>query len=273
MAEFPALPIYTDALLGDTQHLSLEELGAYLKLLFIAWRTAECALPDDDLRLARMLGITRRKWASLRPSIEPFWMVQDGFWRQKRLTKTRLKVAKKSSDNRKAAERRWGHKPLKTNMGGDANAYAEPDANAFLTKTKTNIEDTSVSSNPPYPPNPAKPSKPRKRSAVVLPEWVPKEQWEGFVKMRKARNRPLTNRAIKLVIDRLQELKEEGHLPEEALDMATERGWFTVYPPKEWNNGKRSLERGCGANGGEYRRSIGLEMLWDAASDAGLDRQ
>ena len=39
MADFPALPFFTDAYLGDTQHLTLEEHGAYQKLLYIAWRS------------------------------------------------------------------------------------------------------------------------------------------------------------------------------------------------------------------------------------------
>lgn len=32
MAEFPALPLWTDAYIGDTAHLTNEEHGVYLRL-------------------------------------------------------------------------------------------------------------------------------------------------------------------------------------------------------------------------------------------------
>ena len=95
MAEYPAMPLFTDAYLGDTHHLTLEESGAYLKLLMIAWRTPGCCLPDDDKRLATMLGVTIKRWRErLRPVIEPFWIVEDGKWTQKKQQKVRKKVKK-----------------------------------------------------------------------------------------------------------------------------------------------------------------------------------
>lgn len=127
MAEFPAMPFMTDAYLGDTMHLSLEEHGAYLKLLFIAWRTPSCLLPKDDARIATMLGITRGKWAKLKPTIMAFWTETEHGFEQKKLNKIREKVRERSAKNRESAERRWADKPLKSKGTGDANA----DANAM----------------------------------------------------------------------------------------------------------------------------------------------
>ena len=93
MADYPCLPLWTDAYLGDTMHLNLEQHGAYLKLLMIAWRDNDCSLPADDLKIARMLGITRRKWESLRTHIMPFWTLEDGRFYQKKLTLQRQKVS------------------------------------------------------------------------------------------------------------------------------------------------------------------------------------
>lgn len=118
----PAIPLFGDAYLADTRHLSLEEHGAYLQLLMIAWRSPNCALPDDDARLARMLGVTGKKWATLRPSVMAFWTLTVDGWEQKRLSKERRFVAKKSEHNRDAANARWNDKPLKTHEAVDANA-------------------------------------------------------------------------------------------------------------------------------------------------------
>jgi hypothetical protein len=44
LAEFPALPLFTDAILADTAHLSHEEFGAYMRILILMWRTPECRI-------------------------------------------------------------------------------------------------------------------------------------------------------------------------------------------------------------------------------------
>jgi uncharacterized protein YdaU (DUF1376 family) len=122
MKKAPALPLFGDAYLADTRHLSLEEHGAYLQLLLIAWRTEGCALPNDDARIARMLGVTPKKWAKLKPSIMAFWELTDAGWQQKRLLKERRFVAKKSEQNAESANARWNAKSLENNGADDANA-------------------------------------------------------------------------------------------------------------------------------------------------------
>lgn len=118
----PAIPFFGDAYMADTRHLSLEEHGAYMLLLMIAWRSADCALPDDDKRIAQMLGITAPKWRKLKPSIMEFWTLKEGRWTQARLTKERAFVTKKSKQNADAANARWSGKSLKNNKRANANA-------------------------------------------------------------------------------------------------------------------------------------------------------
>lgn len=88
MSQAPSLPLFCDAYLADTMHLSLEEHGAYLKLLMITWRNNGQPLPDENERMARMLGVTLGRWRDrLRPALAPFFDLSDGTWRQKRLEK------------------------------------------------------------------------------------------------------------------------------------------------------------------------------------------
>jgi uncharacterized protein YdaU (DUF1376 family) len=120
----PAMPLFGDAYMADTRHLSLEEHGAYLSLLMIAWRTDGCRLPDNDKRLSQMLGITGTRWAKIKPAIMAFWTRTSDGWEQKRLLKERQFVSKKSEQNSDAANARWNNKPLKSNDTADANASA-----------------------------------------------------------------------------------------------------------------------------------------------------
>lgn len=130
MSRAGAIPYFGDAYMADTRHLTLEEHGAYHLLLLIAWRSPNCALPDDDKRLCQMLGVTPKKWAALKPTVMSFWTRCEHGWEQKRLTKERRWVEEKSRKNKASAEARWGDKPLENSDGGDANASPNADADA-----------------------------------------------------------------------------------------------------------------------------------------------
>ncbi|WP_108462243.1 DUF1376 domain-containing protein [Devosia naphthalenivorans] len=151
MAQFPALPLWTDAYLSDTRHLSAEQHGAYLLLLMEAWRRPSCSLPDDDEMLARLACMSGDRWALNRDTIMTFWKL-DGRkkeWTQSRLTDERSYVAEKSRSQRDKAASRW-----KTKTKGDAVAMPEgmpehmPEAcrSDAPTPTPTVREDTNVSS-------------------------------------------------------------------------------------------------------------------------------
>lgn len=100
MAEFPALPLFTDAYLADTRHLTAEEHGAYLLLLMYAWRTRGCALRDDDRYLARVIGVSAYRWRRLKPVLMEFFTIEDGLWRQKKLTDVYRGVESRVQKNR-----------------------------------------------------------------------------------------------------------------------------------------------------------------------------
>lgn len=58
MAEFPALPLWTDAWVADTKHLTWLERGTYHDLLVLMWRSPGCRIPNDDHWLAKRLGMS-----------------------------------------------------------------------------------------------------------------------------------------------------------------------------------------------------------------------
>lgn len=95
MAEFPALPIWTDAWLSDTRHLTAAEHGAYFLLIITAWRTHDCALPNEDKLLARWTAMDARTWQRHKNTILAFWELgEDQKWRQAKLCDVRKDVEK-----------------------------------------------------------------------------------------------------------------------------------------------------------------------------------
>lgn len=122
------MPFFCDAYLGDTMDLSLEEHGAYLKLLMVTWRNNGQPLPDDDKRMARILGVSVSRWVNkIRPALTRFFLIENGSWRQLRLEKEWQFVQKFSAKQSANVNERW-----KKNR--DAKSLEE-----------NNTEDTNVS--------------------------------------------------------------------------------------------------------------------------------
>jgi uncharacterized protein YdaU (DUF1376 family) len=121
MAQFPMLPLYTDAFIGDTTHLSTIEVGAYFLMLLAAWRSHDCALPNDDKSLRRITRMTGHSWAQSRATLLAFWTSgEDGRLHQKRLLQERKKAKLLSQIQRERALKRWHGKPLTENDSADA---------------------------------------------------------------------------------------------------------------------------------------------------------
>lgn len=81
------LPVWIDAFLRDTQHLSPDEVGAYLLILMAMWSRAGCDFPDDDRRLARLCRVSPRLWKTrIGPALRPFFETAGGLLISKRLS-------------------------------------------------------------------------------------------------------------------------------------------------------------------------------------------
>lgn len=133
MAEFPALPLWTDAYLGDTTHLTTIEHGAYLLLLMTAWRTKDCCLPDDDRLLARYARCNAAQWKRLRPILADFFKIENGTWMQSRLSDEREAVKRFRENQSEKGKKGGTAKSLKYNsrhLAGAGNGQAGAEAGA-----------------------------------------------------------------------------------------------------------------------------------------------
>lgn len=94
---------------ADTAHLSAEEHGAYLRLLFNYWRSGPPK--DDDRVLSRVAGMTIDEWAEVRPMVEPYFEVLHGQWIHWRtddeLQSAYEAIEKSSRAGKTAAKARW----------------------------------------------------------------------------------------------------------------------------------------------------------------------
>ena len=106
MAELPILPLKTDALIADTSHMTPEQFGAYMRLLCAMWRHG-ATLPDDPKELARIVGLTPRRWQRIAEQVLRPCQKSGGILSQKRLTSTWLHVQEMREKRATAALKRW----------------------------------------------------------------------------------------------------------------------------------------------------------------------
>lgn len=106
------MQLYVSDYLGDTRHLSCEQHGAYLLLLMTMWN-AGGSLPDDDVKLARIVGLSVKKWKAIRDDVIAFFTTTDGLIGHNRMTKELQKSEAKSHSRASAGARGGRAKALK----------------------------------------------------------------------------------------------------------------------------------------------------------------
>jgi uncharacterized protein YdaU (DUF1376 family) len=134
MSKAPAMPMYWDAYLGDTTHLTTEEHGAYLLLLAAMWRR-DGSVPDDDKDNARIIGLTPAKWRKIKVRLVntiPGFYVSGGVVSQKNLQKIWKNTQEKIAKNRENGAK--GGRPV-SNENKDmakANGYVSDNPNQSI---------------------------------------------------------------------------------------------------------------------------------------------
>jgi len=86
----------------------------------------------------------------------------------------------------------------------------------------------------------------------VLPDWVEKEVWDDFMKMRaRIKNSPLTEYGKKLLVNDLEKLKNQGNDPIRVIEESIKHGWKGFFPLNEKrNDGEKQ-------NGSEFSAAAG----------------
>ncbi|EFQ6907328.1 DUF1376 domain-containing protein [Escherichia coli] len=82
MAALPYMQLYIADYLADTMHLSAEEHGAYLLLMFNYWQTGK---PIPKNRLAKIARLTNERWADVEPSLREFFCDNGDEWMHLRI--------------------------------------------------------------------------------------------------------------------------------------------------------------------------------------------
>lgn len=129
MAALPYMQLYVADYLADTAHLTTEEHGAYLLLLFSYWQTGKSLRGD---RLASVARLSNERWNDVEPTLKEFFHVDEGMWMHFRVEADLEKVDSKSKKNSDA---------------GKASAKAKALAKQALKDSPPTNDETTVATN------------------------------------------------------------------------------------------------------------------------------
>lgn len=174
MAERPFMQLYGSDLVGDTLHLSAEQIGAYMLLLIAMWN-AGGSLPHDDTKLARIARLTPAKWQKISDDLIALFDVLDGTVSHKRQQKEIKKMNEKREKNAASGSLGGKAKALKDKGVGLANA----------TETLQRKPGIVRATPEPYPERKKEePSAPRKRASRLPPEWAPSDDDKAWLRSK-----------------------------------------------------------------------------------------
>jgi len=148
MADIPVLPIWVTKYEGNTSHLSLEEDGAYTRLLRLSWVTPFCQMPADDDWIMRRMRVDRATFDRVvRPILSEFFYKEDGAWKNRKLQEVFTDSVSKYEGRARGGKAAAKTKALKTHGKGVSAAQREHDANVMQPEPEPEPDPASLAAS------------------------------------------------------------------------------------------------------------------------------
>ncbi|EKY8071260.1 DUF1376 domain-containing protein [Escherichia coli] len=241
MAALPYMQLYIADYLADTMHLSAEEHGAYLLLMFNYWQTGK---PIPKNRLAKIARQTNERWADVEPSLQEFFCDNGEEWVHLRieedLASVREKLTKKSAAGKASVQARRSRKEAdvqkkqERNLTGvqtDVEVVFEHDVNTKATNKDT---DKDLKTDPPLnPPRGNRGVKKFDPLDIALPNWISVSLWREWVEFRQALRKPIrTEQGANGAIRELEKFRQQGFSPEQVIRHSIANEYQGLFAPK-----------------------------------------
>ncbi|MGV6394532.1 DUF1376 domain-containing protein [Pseudomonas caspiana] len=149
MAALPYIQLYVADYLADTMHLTTEEHGAYLLLIFNYWQTGK---PIPKSRLARIARLPNERWISVEVSLNEFFNDNGNEWEHKRIEQDLDAVhstqSQRSAAGKASAEARKQRKQTKSQRESNDRSNS---VEGSYEQNPTNIDTDTDTEEPPPP--------------------------------------------------------------------------------------------------------------------------
>lgn len=218
MAALPYMQLYVADYLADTQHLTTEEHGAYLLLLFSYWQTGKSLRSD---RLAPVARLSNERWNDVKETLREFFFEDGNQWIHFRVEADLEAVNSKS---------------LKASGAGKASARARAARkHGVSTVNSTNVEqtyerivnhtdtDTDTDNKKPVAP---KAARVKFDPLTMKPDNVSDQVWSEWAQARSESRKPLTKA---MCTAQAKQLAGHGNA-DEVIRKSIAAGWQGLFP-------------------------------------------
>nr|WP_315528264.1 YdaU family protein [uncultured Achromobacter sp.] len=214
-----------------TRHLTRTERSVYRDLIELYYDT-EAALSSDFDKLCRLvLARSDEERTAVEQVLNEFFTKSEQGWSHSRCDSEIAKYhgnkeAKSAAGKASAAKR--------AQKAQQPSNETPTDAQQPLNGCATNQEPITNNQEPDkeLPPSPRKRGNGFDASGIDLPDWLDREDWQGWVADRKARKKPVTQEAAKLQLKQLADFRAEGHQPGAVIANRIASGYQGLYPPR-----------------------------------------
>ena len=249
---------YPSDWLAGTMRLTRDERSIYFDVCLHNWDRVE---PLAKREQARVLGDVPDWETHIEALIEMGKLKRTqggGLYSQRAMdeaTRARESTSKAVAAGRKGAAKRWGERsPISDRTLPDLSPISKrsiPDLQTNPLEELDNsdshpnghsLQNQNQNQNHNVLPLGRPKERTKTREPFVLPNWVPKEAWDAWVEVRARKRAANTPYAKGLALKRLDDLRRLGHDPRKLLDLATLKGWTSLYPDDR-NGETRSANR------------------------------
>ena len=213
MKQLLHFPFYIGDYLKDTMAFTQEERGAYIDLC-VAYIQNDGKLKDDETLYLLTRCFSEQNRTTVATVVERAFERKDGFIisntlnvlinKQKKLYKQKVDAGKQSAKKRAKIQRSF--------QQSESESESKPES-----KTSTKV------------------IKPPEEKETNIPDWIPKEPWEEFMKVREKLKAKNTDYAKKVLINSLAKMKEQGHCPTDIINTSILNSWKGVFAPNNTN--------------------------------------
>lgn len=245
MAALPYMQLYVADYLADTMHLSTEEHGAYLLIIFNYWQTGK---PIPKPRLPKIARLSNDRWISAESSLSEFFKDSGDEWVHERIEidleavrlaqSQRVAAGKASAEARKqsakagiAKARNGRSASVEEPMNENSTNKKREEENRALESKALVADESATGEDDLFSEDPVPAPKPQKRTGSMVDyDAIMSSYNELCAGKGKLIGCDIMNAERKRLIDKALELKISGEKPFKEYGIEYWRAYFSICP-------------------------------------------